>query len=349
MASDESIKDRLARLRKAKKSSDPLRATPKDESTRENLDRVPQKDAGTHAGMTDLAAAQIASLPLPSKLERAEASEPTRGASLRVELANIPLFGDLDPVTLHRLISRVRVVRLNAGQTLFREGDEANSLYIITKGAVVPIAEGRRRHKLAVLEQGDFFGETGLLTQQPRNATVEGLVDTELLAIDRRILSDLIEQQPSIAKNVLRFLRVRLVDRQIRTQRFFAAFAYADRKAIAAQFRILEVANGTRIVEQGVPPDGLFIVLSGRLQRFERATGMALGELGVGDLFGGLSLLEGQPSTADVIAAGKCWLVVLGETRFRRLMDANPRLVRVLRQLESADAQMDEVLPVAAL
>ena len=298
----------------------------------------------------DLAAAQAVSLPTAAdKQARSNSVSSERGATLRNELANTPLFGDLDPASLHTLIRKVRVVSLEAGQVLFREGDAANSLYVIVSGAVVPIAEGERRRKLAVLENGEFFGEIGLMTKQPRGATIEALVDTKLLAIDRRVLWELIGNEPSVAKSLLRFLRARMIDRQIRTNLFFAAFAHAEREAVARQFRILEVKDGTRVVEQGKPADGLFVVLAGSLVRMDREEGKEQGEFGLGDVFGGLSLIEGQPAPFDVVSRGKCWLVVLGEGRFRRILEANPRLERIIRRLANDSMRADEESGDAAL
>lgn len=300
--------------------------------------------------LADLAAAQAVSLPNQvDSVGQTASLNVERGVSLRSELANTPLFGDLDSASLHTLIHKVRVVILEAGQVLFRQGDAANSLYVIVEGAVVPIAEGERRRKLAVLERGEFFGEIGLMTKQPRNATIEALVDTKLLAIDRRVLWKLIAKQPSVAKSILRFLRARLIDRQIRTNLFFAAFAQAEREAVARQFRIFEVKDGARVVEQGKPADGLFVVLSGTLSQIDRESGKQIGELRLGDVFGGLSLLEGQPASSDVVARGKCWLVVLGEGRFRRILEANPRLSRVVRRLAREGRSVDELSSVAAL
>ena len=302
------------------------------------------------ASLEDLAAARSACL--PTSADSAGRSNPAsgeRGASLRNELANIPLFGDLDSASLQTLISKVRVVILEEGQVLFRQGDAANSLYVVVEGAVVPIAEGERRRKLAVLERGEFFGEIGVMAKQPRNATIEAIVDTKLLAIDRRLLWELIAKQPSVAKSILRFLRARLIDRQIRTNLFFAAFAHAEREAVARQFRVLEVKDKTRVVEMGKPADGLFVVLSGSLARVDSDQGKEMGELGLGDVFGGLSLLEGQPARYDVIARGKCWLVVLREKRFRRILAANPRLAQVVRRLAHEQQPADDLPTVTGL
>ncbi len=295
--------------------------------------------------LRDVAAAQAVCLPAKHEVESLAETHGKRGASLRGELANIPLFGDLDPASLHTLIRRVRAVSLEPGQILFRQGDPANSLYVVVEGAVVPIAEGEPRRKLAVLEQGAFFGEIGLVTKQPRNATIEALVETKLLAIDRRLVRQLISEAPSVAKGILRFLRSRMIDRQIRTNPFFSAFAHAQRAAVARQFRFLEVADGARLIERGRAPEGLYVVLSGELAVVGPA-GPGAGEpdkeiasLGLGDVFGGLSLIEGRLPAGDVVARGKCWLVVLGESRFRKIVEANPKLERVLRRIARAAAE----------
>jgi len=300
--------------------------------------------------LEDLAAARAVCLPTSADtVGRSNSASGERGASLRNELANTPLFGDLDSASLHTLIRKVRVVILEAGQVLFRQGDAANSLYVIVDGAVVPIAEGERRRKLAVLERGEFFGEIGVMSKQPRNATIEAIVDTKLLAIDRRVLWELIAKQPSVAKSILRFLRARLIDRQIRTNLFFAAFAHAEREAVARQFRVLEVKDGTCVVEKGKPANGLFVVLSGSLARVDSTREKEIGEFGLGDVFGGLSLLDGQPAGYDVIARGKCWLVMLGEGRFRRILEANPRLARVVRRLAHEGQPADDRSTVTGL
>jgi len=295
--------------------------------------------------LRDIAAAQAACLPPADASKGTSEACGGRGASLRGELANIPLFGDLDPASLHKLVCRVRAVTLEPGQVLFRQGDPANSLYVVVEGAVVPIAEDDRRRKLAVLERGAFFGEIGLMTKQPRNSTIEALVETKLLAIDRRLLRQLIDDAPSVAKSILRFLRARLIDRQIRTNRFFSAFAHGERDAVAKQFRFLEVEDGAKLIERGRAPEGLYVVLSGELgivgpaSPDEQDLDKELAGLGLGDVFGGLSLIDGRLPPGDVVARGKCWLVVLHEGRFRRILEANPRLDRILRRIAQEVAE----------
>ncbi len=274
-------------------------------------------------------------------LEESGPSVAGKGDALaRGELANLPLFEDLDPESLHALIRCARVVSLDAGELLFRQGDPSGSLYVVIDGAVVPIAEGERRRKLAVLERGEFFGEIGLLTGQPRNATVEAIVDSRLVELERRAVWSLLDESPAVADVVLRFLRARLVDRQLRTNLLFAAFDRAERLRLARQLRFLEVEPGRRVVQRGRPPDGLFILLAGTLRasgpdRSDAGRERTLGRLGPGAVFGGLDLIAGRPSEVDLVAVDECWLAMLGEGRFRRVLSANPALDRVLRRLET--------------
>lgn len=299
--------------------------------------RLGGRAASSSGSRADLAAAQAVLFPKKAKSggsDRATAREP--GSSLRSELANLPLFEAVAPASLHELIGRVRVVVLAQGEILFRQGDPANALYLVVEGAVVPIsegAEGEGRRKLAVIERGDFVGEIGLMTKQPRNATVAALVDTKLVALDRNVLVPLMRREPTVAQGILRFLRARMLDRQIRSNLFFAAFAHAERDAVARQFRLLEVKDGASVARQGEPPQGLFVVLAGSLAKIDRASGKQLGRHELGDVFGGDWLLAGKSSPWDVVAQGRAWLIVLGERRFRRIVETNPRLVRVLERL----------------
>lgn len=268
----------------------------------------------------------------PPQAPRAAVTPPPVSASedgaklARTELSRTPLFGSLDVTTMHRLVSQVDVVRLDAGETLFREGDHADTLYVVVDGAVVPIAEGPPRTRMAVLEKGAFFGEIGLVTNQPRTATIEALVDTRLLGIGRKVMWSLIRERSDVSKILLGFLRERLVDRTMRTHPFFAPFASADLEALGGQFRFLEIQDEAPVVEQGLPSDGLFVLLAGDMDVVDEEADKDIDHLLPGDVFGGVPLIRGEPAAASVFAVGKCWVLVLEAARLRRILAGRPRL-----------------------
>jgi cAMP-dependent protein kinase regulator len=280
---------------------------------------------------------------------------PTAGgdplAAAREQLRRTPLFGSLDRASLARVIEQVRLVELDEGQVLFRQGDRADALYVVVEGAVVPIAEDEAHPghptRLAVLEAGAFFGEIGLVTNRPRTATIQTLVPTQLLAVDRALLWSLLRERPDCFAIVLRFLRERLVDRLVRTSPLFAAFAEAERSQVAKEFRLLEVKDGAVVIQQGRPAPGLFALLCGQMQVIYMDTDgdKVLATLRPGEIWGERSLLRGDPELAGVVASGKCWLFALPEPQFQRIAARNPKLREwIAHVLEEREAENENTL-----
>lgn len=275
-----------------------------------------------------------ASTPEPDSIEPAAHSSPD-AVSARDQLARTPLFGLLDAASLRRLIALVELVELDEGDVLFRQGDRADCLYVIAEGAVVPIVEGDPRRKLAVLETGEFFGEIGLVTNQPRNATIEAIVDTRLLAIHRTVMWDLIGREPEVFTVLLRFLRDRLIDRLVRTSTFFAAFSRAERTDVARQFRFLEAQDGSLLIEQDRPADCVFVLLAGQMDvvTSDLEGDKMLATLHPGEFFGAMSLSAPEPARAAVVASGKCWLLALPHRRFQKILAGNPNAVEIVSRV----------------
>ncbi|HEV2251434.1 MAG TPA: FAD-dependent oxidoreductase [Candidatus Limnocylindria bacterium] len=103
-------------------------------------------------------------------------------------------FPDVPSETLEREVERMRAKRFLAGQTIIREGDPANSFFILTKGAASVRQNGPAgEREISTLKAGDFFGEIGLLSGTPRNATVRATAPSEVLELDAEGFRDLVE------------------------------------------------------------------------------------------------------------------------------------------------------------
>ncbi len=68
--------------------------------------------------------------------------------------------------------------------TVIREGDVGDRFYLIRDGRVA-VKKGAAQEQVAVLGQGDFFGEMALLTGHPRNASIVTLEETVLYALSK--------------------------------------------------------------------------------------------------------------------------------------------------------------------
>src|SRR5262249_21730423 len=81
-----------------------------------------------------------------------------------------------------RVAERMVPVRLLPGQAIVREGEESDAFFIVVNGrlSVFQTVDGQER-QVNSLGKGDFFGEVGLLSGEPRGATVRAVEPSEVL------------------------------------------------------------------------------------------------------------------------------------------------------------------------
>ncbi len=131
----------------------------------------------------------------------------------------VPFFTNLNQNDAASLAQRLVVRRFRAGQIVFHLGDPAGLLYIITKGKV-KISQSTldgQEAVLAILGEGDFFGELALLDDSPRSASAEAIETTETFTLHREEFLKFIDGNPLFAHQVLNVLakRIRHLNSQI--------------------------------------------------------------------------------------------------------------------------------------
>jgi len=128
-------------------------------------------------------------------------------------LRDVPLFENLDESYLLEISETFITERVPAGRAVIEEGEEGRRFYIVARGKVAVSAddEGRAR-RLAVLEDGDFFGEIALLTDSPTTATVETLTPCTFLVLQREQLQNLMRRHAGLGSQVRRALERRVAE-----------------------------------------------------------------------------------------------------------------------------------------
>jgi len=97
------------------------------------------------------------------------------------------------------------------GDLIFREKDPGNEMYIIQEGQVEILKRMKGvERRVAVLEQGDFFGEMSILEDEPRSASARAVTDCDLLRIDSSTFDQMVRHNPEIPVRMLRKLSRRL-------------------------------------------------------------------------------------------------------------------------------------------
>ncbi len=119
----------------------------------------------------------------------------------------VPIFQELRDDFLVRLASVMDELSFPSDQTIFTQGQEGRSLYIVVSG-LVRVHMGDR--DLAQLRQGTCFGEMSLFDSEPRSASVTALEECECLVLTQLQLYDAIDETPGIAVNIIRLLSRRI-------------------------------------------------------------------------------------------------------------------------------------------
>ncbi|MCI3920075.1 anion permease [Paenibacillus sp. TRM 82003] len=136
----------------------------------------------------------------------------TKRVDQPVKVAAFEMFKGLPNVELAKLLGRLDRVPLSDGETLFRQGDAGDSLYLIESGSVELLALGAdgEPQSLAMLGAGDALGEMALLTGEARSATAVAASPCALYRIDAETLERLVAEQPTVSVYFIRLLSRRL-------------------------------------------------------------------------------------------------------------------------------------------
>jgi CRP/FNR family transcriptional regulator, cyclic AMP receptor protein len=119
----------------------------------------------------------------------------------------VPIFQELRDDFLVRLGSAMDELSFPADHTIFTQGQEGRSLYIVVKG-LVRVHIGDR--ELAQLKEGACFGEMSLFDAEPRSASVTTIEPCDCLMLTQLQLYDAIDETPGVAINIIRLLSRRI-------------------------------------------------------------------------------------------------------------------------------------------
>jgi PAS domain S-box-containing protein len=123
----------------------------------------------------------------------------------------------------------------------------------------------------------------------------------------------------------------------MRNLELFRILPDCDLAELAACSRVGVFDSGATILDQGVPPGDFYILCEGDAEVVldnkvkEKVT---LTHLGPGEYFGEMSILTGEPTSAAIIASGRCTVLAVSKDGFDRMLELLPglchKLVRTL-------------------
>jgi CRP-like cAMP-binding protein/Fe-S-cluster-containing hydrogenase component 2 len=142
---------------------------------------------------------------------KVELDKKYRERSLNNHLRSVPLFASVDETFMALLNQKVELVMFGKGQVICKQGDPADAFYLIRSGMVkvanaLPGGEMVRTY----LGRGDFFGEIGLLLNQPRSATCTALDTVSLVKIAKPEFEQMLANFPEVDITLRRVAQKRI-------------------------------------------------------------------------------------------------------------------------------------------
>ena len=179
----------------------------------------------------------IRTVHLHSVTEETERAAEARALAERLALLReVDFLTPLKPEEMTRVASSLRVHLYEAGRNIVREGDEGDSLFLISRGRVgVWVRDaGNEGRLVATLGRGQSFGEMSLCTGARRSATVSALEDSELLILGKGEFRDILLADPKVVESLSQILSHRLKELEA---------ALAREQSAAPQLRELDPAS----------------------------------------------------------------------------------------------------------
>ncbi|HLU43046.1 MAG TPA: cyclic nucleotide-binding domain-containing protein [Microthrixaceae bacterium] len=138
------------------------------------------------------------------------------------QFRDLPMFAGCTPEELEEIDHLADEVQVPEGRVILRQGDLGQEFALIVDGEAEVVKDGE---VVAVLGPGAYFGEVALLDSITRTASVRAKTDMVLQVLDRRGFNTLLDDQPRLARSMLKGLAHRLAELEEENERLRAQVA----------------------------------------------------------------------------------------------------------------------------
>lgn len=244
----------------------------------------------------------------------------------------LPLFSELDSDSFVETVRRLKLKKYAEDAVLISEGQPGETLLVIASGHVRVEKNGQH---LAKLGPGAVIGEMALITGGARSATVVAGESVEIFELSRNDVHALAQAKPKVAEELVEYCRKRIIGNLLQTSPLFKRFEDETKYLLLDRFVRRGYQTGEKLIEQGQPGEGLFVLATGEVDVEVETDGTAVrvASLLPGDVFGEISLIHNKPTTATVAARARVGALFLPRTEFQQILEQNPSVKEYLLSL----------------
>jgi hypothetical protein len=121
-------------------------------------------------------------------------------------LRSVPLFSGFSGPITSRMAARFKTEEVTLGNKVVVEGEDGNKFFIIAQGQVEVLSKGVHGSdlRIALLTEGEYFGETDLVSESPSDMTVRTITPCILLTLSRKDLDAALKEAPNLTSEFTR-------------------------------------------------------------------------------------------------------------------------------------------------
>lgn len=245
-------------------------------------------------------------------------SEEVKG-KIEARLKEAFMFSAVSPTDLQIVIDAMAEHKVNAGDTVIKEGDDGDVLYVIEEGdyKCTKVFPGNTEPTyLKTYHPGEAFGELALLYNAPRAATITSETDGLIYSLDRATFNHIVKD--AAAKKRERY------EEFLSKVKLLKAMDPYERSKLADAFVERHYSEGEFVIKEGESGSEFYFIQTGEAAATKTIeAGKAPVEVmkyGTGDYFGERALIENEPRAANVVAKSDLSVVSMDRHSFKRLM-----------------------------
>ena len=202
--------------------------------------------------------------------------------------------------------------RYKAGTFIIEQDSPPSSLFILVKGMLYTY---RNKTLISTVDkEGEYFGEVSILLNIPHSATVETVIESEIIEIPLKDVTPFLTKSPIVAISLARSLADRLVNQNTQLARKIVEPLknLEDQKNIKTRSGVKDSLDLDRLknhykefrphvelILQGRKPTALYILVSGKVEIIKNSKVIAVEDV-PGYYFGDVSVLRDSPANATV-------------------------------------------------
>jgi CRP-like cAMP-binding protein len=256
------------------------------------------------------------------------------GAADLSAFRSIPLFSKLKDEDLAAIAAQSKQVTYGAGELIVEEGSPGDTFYSFRSGSVI-VARGAssdRARVVARLGAGDCFGETAMLKDGVRTASVRAATRTVVI----ELASEAFEKMVATVGGV-DFAQVLRAASAIGKSKLVRGLPPERLSSLASRFVPRSVPASTDVVKFGDEGHEFFLIARGEVEVLS-SEGKLLTKLKDGDHFGEIALLRSVPRTATVRTTQDSLVLVLSREVFLSALHADLTLSQRVEQIAASRA-----------